>query len=578
MYNKLHMLILILFAFLGGIVTILSPCILPILPIVLSGSITGGKRRPYGVVTGFIASFTFFTLFLSAIVRATGVSPDVLRIIAVVVISLFGLSLLIPKLQVAMEAFFSHLASKGATQQSGDGFVSGLLVGASLGLVWTPCVGPILAAIIALAATQAAGLNAVLITLSYAFGTSIPLLAITFGGRKLLTEHPWLVTHTQGIQKTFGILMLLTAIAIFFSWDRAFQTFVLERFPSYGTGLTAIEDNSIVRQQLDALKKSPGPAMTDLLQSTYGPAPEFVPGGRWFNTPTPEGFTMASLKGKVVVVDFWTYTCINCIRTLPYTKAWWEKYKDKGLVFIGVHTPEFEFEKNPDNVARAIKDFGITYPVMQDNAYGTWNAYSNQYWPAEYFIDKDGRIRYTHFGEGNYDESEQHIQDLLAETGVTVEPPISNQEYQIYARTPETYLGYARSVGLSSPERVTKDKDATYSIPTVLPANSFALGGTWHISEDTAMPGINASLVYSFNAKNVYLVMRPHTPGAVSKVKITLDDASVGTSGGKDIVNGIVTVDSDRLYDLIDLATPGAHVVKLEFLDDNIEVYAFTFG
>ncbi len=570
------MLILVLFAFLGGIVTILSPCILPILPIVLSGTITGGKRRPFGVVTGFIASFTFFTLFLTAIVKATGISPDALRIVAVGVIAVFGLGLVIPSFQKRLELMFSRLANAGPKNQTGDGFLSGILVGLSLGLVWTPCVGPILASIIALAATQTVGLNAIIITLVYALGTSLPLLAITFGGRTLLTNHPWLTKNTEHIQKIFGILMLFTAIAIFFSWDRQFQTYILTKFPTYGTGLTNIENNQAVQKQLQTIKNNKGGSMiTDLLESNYGTAPEFVAGGKWFNSPA---LSIKSLRGKVVIVDFWTYTCINCIRTLPYTKAWYAKYKDKGLVIVGVHTPEFEFEKNADNVGKAIKDFGITYPVMQDNDYATWNAYTNQYWPAEYFIDKNGKIRFTHFGEGNYNESEGYIQTLLAETGVTDQPKIDNAEYHVYSQTPETYVGYNRMAGLVSAENVQPDKTTSYTAPASVPSNTFALGGAWNVGAERTMPSAGATLIYHFSAKNAYLVMRPHTAGVSGKLKVTLDGTDVSGSAGVDVKDGIVTVDTDRLYTLITLSQPGDHILKLEFLDGNLELYAFTFG
>ncbi len=547
------MLILLLFSFLGGIVTILSPCILPILPIVLSGSITGGKRRPLGVVVGFIASFTFFTLFLTTLVKAAGVSPDVLRMIAVVIIVTFGLGLIIPSFQAVLERMFSRVANTGPKTNTGDGFLSGIIVGLSLGLVWTPCVGPILASIIALAATQSVGLHAVILTLVYAFGTSLPLLAITFGGRSLLANHPWLTQNTAIIQKLFGVFMLLTALAIFFSWDRAFQSFILNTFPNYGTGLTNIENNQAVQKQLQQFKNSKGGDMVhDVLEANYGNAPELVAGGKWFNT-TP--LTMKELRGKVVLVDFWTYTCINCIRTLPYTTSWWKKYEDKGLVIIGVHTPEFEFEKNPDNVAKALKDFGIEYPVMQDNNYATWNAFANQYWPAEYFIDKNGNIRFTHFGEGNYDESEGHIQTLLAETGVTDQPKITNPEYQIYAQSPETYLGNARG---------------DYSRITTT--------GNWTKSDEFAMPKKGATLTYHFNAKNVYLVMRPHMEATSGHIRVFLDGKEVGTLAGTDVQDGVVTISADRLYTLVNLTQPGDHTVKLEFLDDNTELYAFTFG
>lgn len=547
------MLILILFAFLGGLITILSPCILSILPVVLSGTITGGKRRPLGVVTGFIVSFTFFTLFLSAIVRATGLSADALRLIAVIVIAFFGISLLIPPLQIAIEKLFSRLTQWAPKQNTSDGFVSGILVGLSLGLLWTPCVGPILASIITLAATRSVGFSAVIITLAYAAGTAIPLFAITVGGRNLLARHPWLLANTARIQKGFGVLMLLTALAIYNSWDRQFQTYILDTFPGYGAGLTKLEDNQIVRNQLQTLKE--GGPMFKSSTSDFGNAPEFVTGGKWFNPPAGGPPTMKTLRGKVVLVDFWTYTCINCIRTLPYITTWNEKYKDKGLVIVGVHTPEFEFEKNPDNVAKALKDFGITYPVMQDNDYATWQAYANHYWPAKYMVDKDGKIRYTHFGEGDYDETEAMIQKLLSETGATVNVPIVNPTYQVQTRTPETYLGKARG---------------DYS--------RISTTGTFTKSEEYTNPSQGATLTYRFDAMQVFLVMRPKTPGAMAKAKITLDEKEVGEFAGDDATDGIVTIDSDKLYKLIKLPAIGTHILKLEFLDGNAELYAFTFG
>ena len=574
------MLILILFAFLGGIVTILSPCILPILPIVLSGSVTGGKRRPLGVVTGFILSFTVFTLFLSAIVKATGVSPDALRLISVVVIALFGISLLIPAFQTLTERLFSKLISHIPQQSTNDGYLSGLVVGTSLGLVWTPCVGPILASVITLAATSTVGLGAVIITLSYAIGTALPLLAITAGGRTLLTSHPWLLSHTSAIQKTFGVLMLLTALAIYNSWDRTFQTYVLEKFPAYGTGLTKLEDNALVQKQLNELKKG-GSMIKNVLDSTYGNAPDFTAGGEWFNT---EPLSIKNLRGKVVLVDFWTYTCINCIRTLPYIKAWNEKYKDKGLVIVGVHTPEFEFEKNSDNVKKALADFKITYPVVQDNDYATWQAYANHYWPAKYMVDKEGKIRYTHFGEGDYDETEAMIQKLLSENGPAVTDAIDNPTYTVQAKTPETYLGYERMAGLVSPERVIPDTAMTFSLPKTMDNKTFAISGTWTIGAEYAMPQKGATLLYRFDAGEVFLVMRPKKAGAIANVRITMDRKTLKEFMGEDVhtgenvYDGVITIDSDRLYKLIKLPVAGSGAMHLEFLDDNVELYAFTFG
>ena len=568
------MIILILFAFLGGLITILSPCILPILPVVLSGSITGGKRRPLGVVTGFVASFTFFTLFLSAIVRSTGLPADTLRLVAVVVIAFFGVSLLVPAFQIAMEKFFSKLTSFVPKQTQTDGYLSGVLVGVSLGLLWTPCVGPILASIITLAATSTVGLNAVIITLAYAIGTTIPLLAITMGGRTLLTNHPWLLANTVRIQKAFGILMLITALAISNSWDRTFQTYILDKFPAYGTGLTKLEDNKVVRDQLETLQKG-GPMLSDLLETNYGNAPEFITGGEWINS---EPLTMSILRGKVVLVDFWTYTCINCIRTLPYLKSWHEKYKDKGLVIVGVHTPEFEFEKETDNVKKAAADFGLTYPIMQDNDYKTWRSYANRYWPAKYLIDKNGKIRYTHFGEGEYDETETMIQRLLKEAGSTVDEKIENPTYRVETRSPETYLGYERMAGIVSPEPVRPDILTEFSAPATLPKNSFALTGKWTIGGERAMPQTGATLTYHFEAKEVFLVMRPKAD-AKGGIRVFLDGVPVPEEfKGEDVEQSNVKITTDRLYKLIKLPSAGKHMLKLEVLDGDIELYAFTFG
>jgi cytochrome c biogenesis protein CcdA/thiol-disulfide isomerase/thioredoxin len=511
------MIILLFFAFLAGIVTILSPCILPVLPIVLSGTLTGGKRRPLAIVIGFILSFTFFTLFLSIIVRATGLPTDTLRFVAILIIGVFGISLLIPKFQQWTEKLFSTIAiAPRAT--------SGLLIGMSLGLVWAPCVGPILASVIALSLTDTVTSTTFFITLAYSMGTAIPMLIILYSGRRLVQKIP----NPLLLQKLFGVLMISIAIAMYLNLDRKFQTYILTVFPTYGTGLTKIETIPIVTNALQSIQNK---------QAAIGNAPDFVGGQQWFNSAP---LTMSQLRGKVIMVDFWTYTCINCIRTLPYTKAWWNKYKDKGFVLVGVHTPEFEFEKDAGNVGKAIKDFGITYPVVQDNNYAIWNAYGNQYWPADYLIDKTGKIVDTHFGEGDYDATEKKIQELL---GISM--PVNNPTYQVNTQTPETYLGTNRG---------------DYS--------QISTTGTWNKSPEYAAPLQGATLTFPFDATDVYLVMRPKIEGTPGKVEVYLDGKLTTT----------VTVDSDKLYPLIQLPSEGQHVLLLKFLDSNLELYAFTFG
>jgi cytochrome c biogenesis protein CcdA/thiol-disulfide isomerase/thioredoxin len=541
-------------------------------------------------VLGFILSFTFFTLTLSAIVRATGLSAEGLRTIAVFVITLFGFSLLLPAFQLWMEHALSSLAGFTPTRSQHSGFIGGIIVGLSLGLLWAPCVGPILASVITIAATSKISAAALFITLAYSCGTAIPMFGIIYGGRSLLNSAPWLASNTGRIQKLFGIAMILMAFALYFNLDRKFQTYILQTFPNYGVGLTKFEDNAVVTKALQQLTKKPmdtthvGKPMNDVMDDSFGNAPDLIPGGQWINLPTgQQALSMKELRGKVVLVDFWTYTCINCIRTLPYIKAWNEKYKDKGLVIIGVHTPEFAFEHEASNVQKAVKDFDITYPVMQDNDYATWNAYDNHYWPAKYLIDKNGKIRDTHFGEGNYNETEMMIQKLLEETGIQITEKPNNKEYAINAGSPESYLGYERIQYFASPEPILKDKPATYTIPDAIKTNTFAYGGSWTVGAERAMAHTGASLVYRFNAGNVYLVMRPVSQqGGLStggRVKIYLDGKSVDTaSAGKDVQNGIVTIDKDRLYELIKLAIPGSHELRLEFLDGGIEAFAFTFG
>ncbi len=575
------MILLIAFAFLAGVITVLSPCILPILPIILTSSIGGvntGKSRPIGVVTGFILSFTFFTLFLSTIVRLSGIPAETLRFVSVLVVAGFGVSLLVPQFQVLVERLFSKLAGLMPSSQGKTGFGGGLLIGFSVGLLWTPCVGPILASVISLAITGTVTFDAFLITLAYSLGTAIPMFLIMLGGQNALRRVPWLLSNLGHIQKVFGILMILTAIGIFFNIDRRFQTYVLNTFPQYGTGLTKFEDNELIRNQLDKksgteIKKDDmGKPMVDLIEPKGAKAPEIIQGGVWFNS---EPLTLEQLKGKVVIIDFWTYSCINCQRTMLYLRAWHEKYADKGLVIIGVHAPEFEFEKSEKNLAQAIKDFKLPYPIVQDNEFATWRAYNNRYWPAKYFIDKEGYVRYSHFGEGAYDESEKVIQDLLKETGATdVSSKINNPTYQIQAKTPEIYLGYGRIDHFASPETIKKDTQGSYTSPSKLGNNEFAYSGNWNIMEEYANPQKGAKLILSFESKEVFLVMR--TKGVPAKVKVYVDDKL--QYFGVDNIDGIVTVDKDTLYKLINLPTPGKHNLRLEFEDNNAEIFAFTFG
>ncbi|HLL60698.1 MAG TPA: cytochrome c biogenesis protein CcdA [Candidatus Nitrosocosmicus sp.] len=571
------MFLLILFAFLAGIVTILSPCILPILPIVLSGSVSNDRKKPFGIVTGFVLSFTFFTLFLTTIVKATGISSDILRNVAVVVIILFGLSLIIPQAQLFMERMISKLSAISPKSQNKSGFSGGVLIGLSLGLIWAPCVGPILASVITLAATSQVNAAAFFITLAYSLGSAIPMFAIIYGGRNLLNRIPWLLKNTAQIQKVFGMIMIATAFMIFFNVDRKFQAFILEKFPQYGVGLTKFEDNNIVKNQIDKLRgsKSSVKISDELNNSKRAPNPNFDGYTKWINS---EALTLDKLKGKVVLVDFWTYTCINCIRTMPYVTSWYEKYKDQGFVVIGVHTPEFEFEKKEENVLQAMKDFKINYPVVQDNDFNIWNSYDNKYWPAEYLIDANGNIRYTHFGEGEYDKTEKVIQQLLKEAGREADEELVNLEDETprIRNTPETYLGLGRMERVTN--RITNTGVQNFSLDANPPSDHISFGGTWDIQLERSIAKTDSELTFNFNANEVFLVITPNS--ANDQIKVYLDNKLIDVNqAGVDVINGQIKIDKARLYKLVDLkGKKGEHILRLEFNTSGTSIFAFTFG
>ena len=586
------MTILILFAFLSGVVTIFAPCIWPILPIVLSAGATGGERKPLGIVTGLAVSFMLATLALAFVVQNIPFDPEVLRLFAVFVIALLGLTLIVPALGARLEGVVSRLASFGGrfTSHAGTGFWGGFLTGFALGLVWSPCAGPILATIATLAATQAVSFQVVLITLAFVIGVALPLFILAVVGKNVLTKTRMLAPYTQRIQQVFGLIMILAAGAIYTGYDKTLQTKLLDTFPSYESFLNGIEKNDTIKQKLDELKgadesssllkkEQPKSDMKSDL-SVYGQAPEFAGIEQWLNTDG--ALTLNGLRGKVVLVDFWTYSCINCIRTLPYVTGWYEKYKDQGFVVIGVHTPEFEFEKKTTNVADALERYGINYPVAQDNRYSTWKAYNNRYWPAHYLIDAEGRIREYHFGEGNYRETEQAIQSLLREAGkqassdtltsIATDTPGRRQ-------TPETYLGSARMERFLSPERVTGEEQI-FTIPAALKRHTFAYDGAWKVESERAIAGNGASLSLRFEGKKVFLVMAPPEGAVSGGVKVFLDQNPITQElSGKDVVDGKVSVGSERLYELFDgQGTTGEHTLRLEFETPGVAVYAFTFS
>jgi cytochrome c biogenesis protein CcdA/thiol-disulfide isomerase/thioredoxin len=576
--------LLLVFAFLSGLVTILAPCIWPVLPIVLSSSIAGhSHRRPLGITLGIVISFAFFTLTVSALVKIFHLDLNILRIIAVIVIAFMGLAMIFPALYTRFEKLitkFGNLFGGKANYEDND-FLPGFITGLSLGIVWTPCAGPVLAAIAALAATGKVSLDVILVTISYVVGVGIPLFAFAYGGQKFIVRLKGLSRYTGKIQQVFGVIMVLVAVAIYTNYDQTLQLKLINTFPLLGNAVNGFENSSAVTNQLNVLKgQTPVPTNeTTGLFNTNIPAPDFVGITTWLNTDKP--ISIKDLKGKVVLVDFWTYTCINCIRTLPFITSWYNKYKDQGFVVIGVHTPEFQFEHDSTNVENAIKMYKILYPVAQDNNYATWNAYANNYWPAEYLIDAEGNIRRTHFGEGEYDQSELAIQELLKEVGEKVNMPLSNITDQTPKGniSPETYLGSTR-MQYYFPNGNVGNGDQTFILADSPAQDSFSLGGEWNITNDTAITGKNAVLNYNFTANKVFLVLRPGTAGKQAKIKVFLDGKPVGgTNGGSDVINEMITVSSDRLYNLIDLkGVSGNHILRLEFEAPGIQAFAFTFG
>ena len=579
--------ILLFFAFISGLVTILAPCIWPLLPIILSSSLNGGKAKSLGITLGIMVSFSVFILSISYLVQLFGIDPSIIRLFAVIVLVIMGLSMIVPALSRILEGMLSRLSGRFGQTQVRSGFGGGFLTGCSLGIVWTPCTGPILATIATLAATTSLNLGIILVTIFYVIGLGIPLFFFSYGGGKLIAKTRFVSGFTGRIQQVFGVILLVTALAIYTNYDKVLQVKLLDSFPSYTQFLIGLESNPEVKKQLDILKGKKESRADDMVGKPFrmidsntlpnlGPAPEFVGITKWLNTDN--ALTIKSLKGKVILVDFWTYTCINCIRTLPFVTGWYEKYKDKGFVVVGVHTPEFEFEKKTENVLQAIKQYNINYPVAQDNDYATWNAYSNQYWPAKYLIDSKGVIRKVHFGEGGYEEMEKAIQELLKEAGNSVsEDIITTLDQTPKSRnSPETYLGSVRMQYLY-PNGSTGNGNQTFNLTKNIPVDSFTLGGEWTVNNEYSMSGKGAVLEYNFFASKVFLVLRPPSSGE-GLVKVFMDGKLVDVfASGGDVKDGIVTINEDRLYNLIDLSSPQNHLLRLEFTP-GIEVFAFTFG
>ena len=581
------MILLLIVAFIAGVVTAVSPCVLPVLPIVLATGAGGDRRRPYLVIAGLIASFSFFTLASVQIINALHLPSSFLRDVAIAIVAVFGLTLLVPALSAAYERSTARIPALGA-RMAHPGVVGGLVTGVGLGLVWTPCAGPILGAVTSLAVTAPGSAATAALVVAYALGAGLPLLAIALGGRtalarlKLRSASPW-------AGRALGALVLVTAGLMAIGADTAITADLTSAVPDWTGSLQALERSQQVQSALSDLGVGPrATSQTGTGGSTdasglpdLGSAPEFAGIDSWLNS---KPLTMAGLRGKVVLVDFWTYSCVNCIRTLPYVESWYQKYASQGLVIVGVHTPEFAFEHDAGNVAAAIARFGITYPVAQDNEFATWNAYTNQYWPADYLIDATGRLRNAHFGEGDYVQTENDIRALLAAAGATPSalpaaatsaptPPITE------AQTFETYVGTARQGKFWSPESPASGSH-DYTLPESLAKDSFAVSGAWDFQDEYAQTTAGGDkLELSFYARDVYLVMAADSPVSATVGVTGVASGAATIQVTEDVAaDGSLTVGPARLYHLVHLSAATRGTVTIAFQGTGARAYAFTFG
>jgi cytochrome c biogenesis protein CcdA/thiol-disulfide isomerase/thioredoxin len=607
---------LFILSYLGGVLTILSPCILPVLPFVFARSdqpfIKSGLPLLVGMAITFAGVATLAVVSGDWAVNANQYG----RIAAIVVLAAFGVTLLFPAIAehltrplVTAGAWLSERAQSGA---SGSPVLPSFLLGVATGFLWAPCAGPILGLVLTGAVLQGANALTSLLLLAYAAGAATSLaVALLIGGRVFAAMKRSLGAG-EWIRRGLGVAVLAGVAAIAFGLDTgvltqislgttgALEQALLDKAPPQ-----ADQSSSVIMPGGGMMMGGNNPSMTGtnpgMMMSGKSANPDALPiegqlpslagalsgAVAWLNSPP---LTAEDLRGKVVLIDFWTYSCINCLRAIPYVRAWAEKYKAQGLVVIGVHAPEFAFEKNIDNVRRATKDLKVGYPVAIDNDYAIWRAFNNQYWPAHYFLDAEGRIRHHHFGEGEYDESEQVIQKLLAESGKSDVPQelVTVNAAGVEAagdlgnvQSPETYVGYERSENFGSPGGVVKDVRHAYSAPAKPSVNQWALEGDWTVDNEKAvLDGPSGRIVYRFHARDLHLVLGPAKDGRAVRFRVLIDGKPPGDDHGFDTDNeGRGTVAEQRLYQLV-RQSQGAkdRTFEIEFLDPGAEAFAFTFG
>ncbi|AXG80880.1 cytochrome c biogenesis protein DipZ [Streptomyces paludis] len=565
------MFTLILIGLLGGLITAVSPCILPVLPVVFLAGGPGTGRpaagtarnlRPYAVVAGLVISFSFFTLLGVTLISALGLPQDILRYAGLTLLVLIGLGLIFPRVESLLEKPFARIPQRQVNKEG-----SALVLGLGLGLLYVPCAGPVLAAITVAGARGEINSDIVALTVSFAVGTAVPLLVFALAGRRVAERVAAFRTRARGLRIAAGALMIALACALAFNVTDAIQ----RALPDYTSAAQrTIEDSDTARQQLSGLYDNSNKELSRCEDGvnelrSCGRAPAIDGIAKWLNTPGGKPVDLASLRGKVVLIDFWTYSCINCQRSLPHVEAWERTYRDAGLQVIGVHSPEFAFEKNAGNVADQARKLGVDYPVALDNKLSTWNNYRNRFWPAKYLVDAEGTVRHFAFGEGKYGQTEDLIRELLRQADPTVRLPAKTDGADnrlTRDRTPETYLSNLRVRGYVG-DPLVDDKPAVYRFPAAVPADGIALDGTWTAGYEHFTAGPDAALALNYHARNVNVVLAGSGP-----VEVLVDGRTVKTLR----VDGTPT-----LYSLVDGDT--AQRARLEIRPaEGIEAYSFTFG
>jgi len=544
-------LILLPIAFAAGIVTAISPCVFPVLPILFAGGATGGRRKPYAIIAGLVVSFATFTLIATWLLRQLHLPQDFLRNLSIALLFIVAASLIVPQFGVWLERPLARLSRRSPGSDLGGGF----LLGASLGLVFVPCGGPIIGAISANAARVHLGWQTIAITVAYALGAALPMLAIAALGQRATRR---IRANAQAVRTAFGVVLALAALALLFNADTKLQTW----FPDYTHALQGVERSSVARDELSRLQRR-GPARFQAQPAAsklqdYGTAPDFTGVSQWINS---KPLTLQALRGKVVLVDFWTYSCINCLRTLPHLEAWDKRYRKAGLVIVGVHTPEFAFEHVVSNVREAARKLGVRYPVAIDDDYRTWDAYQNDSWPAEYLIDKRGHVREIKKGEGQYGDTEETIRTLLGEPATAQLASVKDRTPQ-HLTTPESYLGWERlDRYVGSP--LSANVPVSYRFPKEIPLNDLAYSGIWKVERQRIVAVHNARLRLHFLAQNVYLVL-----SGKGRLQVIVGGHPVKTMR----VSGL-----SRLYTLLHYPGLAEGALELRFTP-GIAAYAFTFG